>query len=174
MKVLIISNFRVGSWMLHDRWVRDGCLGLGEIADDRYSERDTVLSHWLSHEGDMVTILHPIQWYGGDYDKVIKDADKITYLQRENTLQQTVSYAIASKEKKWMDDRNPYTEKIYEEELDESYKVLHMQHDIIQQLYDRYPSEVLTLEKHFTHNPYKNRYKYEGDWNPQKNLWLNQ
>ena len=66
------------------------------------------------------------------------------------------------------------TEKIYEDELDESYKVLHMQHDIIQQLYDRYPSEVLTLEKHFTHNPYKNRYEYEGDWKPQENLWLNQ
>ena len=96
MRRLIISNFRVGSWYLHETIVNaESCEGLGEISCDFYEDRTTKVNNWLTKTNDIVGKFHPIQWEGGNHKQVIEFADVIFYLQRENTLEQVVSYAIS-------------------------------------------------------------------------------
>ena len=76
MRRLIISNFRVGSWYLHDEIVNGepSHEGLGEISCDFYEDRTTKVNNWLTKTNDIVGKFHPIQWEGGDHRQVIEFA----------------------------------------------------------------------------------------------------
>ena len=97
---LIISNFRVGSWYLHDEIVNGTPAheGLGEISWDFYEDRTTKVNNWLTKTNDIVGKFQPIQWEGGNHRQVIEFADVIFYLQREVQLL-TESAASSYKEK---------------------------------------------------------------------------
>ena len=185
MRRLIISNFRVGSWYLHDEIVNGtpSHEGLGEISCDFYEDRTTKVNNWLTKTNDIVGKFHPIQWEGGNHRQVIEFADVIFYLQRENTLEQVVSYAIS------MTSEGPRPNslassrartarldgyEINDDLLNASYQRLKTQHDMIQDIYTEFPSKILTLETDCANNPYPNRYEYTGSLTPPENLWLNQ
>ena len=186
MRRLIISNFRVGSWYLHEKIVNNksgACEGLGEISCDFYEDRTTKVNNWLTKQNDIVGKFHPIQWEGGDHRQVIEFADVIFYLQRENTLEQVVSYAVSMisdgprpNSLASSRSRTPVLDGyvIGDEELNASYQRLKAQHDMIQDIYNEFPSTVLTLETDCANDPYPNRYEYTGSWTPPENLWLNQ
>tara|TARA_R110002153_G_C13041408_1_gene469912 strand:+ start:36 stop:584 length:549 start_codon:yes stop_codon:yes gene_type:complete len=171
MKTLIISNFRTGSWRVHDSYVHKGFMPLGEIGG-RYSSESKIKR--FKERSNIVGILHP---NGGAPSlgvtsclRLCEFADEIIYLHRQDTFMQTISYAVALQQASkddlspWFDTRKTYNNKISNEDLDNAFLRLNENYKMIKQIYDIFPSKVITLEKDLPYEPYPNKYNYVGDW----------
>ena len=189
MKTLIIGNFRTGSYYLHDKIVREtGCSTMHEIfRGSSFDDIKEKLNVYNTTE-NVIAKLHPVQAYGkgNNYldgghlsDALIlkysyylcEIADKIIYIQRQDTLEQVVSWCVARQQwsegdqSPWLSERMNYSKQITNEQLDNSYKKMAKNQELIAEIYKKYPAEVITLEKDLEHRPYLNKYNYEGDWN---------
>ena len=179
MKTLIISNFRTGSWHVHDSYAHKGFILLGEIG--RYYGSESKIKKF-KESSNVVGILHP---NGGNVSlgitsclRLCEIADEIIYLQRQDTFMQTISYAVAleqtSKDDRspWLRSRKTFNNKINNVDLDNAFLRLNENYKIIQQIYDKFPSKVITLEKDLPYEPYPNKYNYVGDWEVPFNLTM--
>ncbi len=97
-------------------------------------------------------------------------ADNIVYMQRQNTTEQVISFAVANLQfsqsniTPWLSNREPYDAQLTDEKLDKSFNQLNRNHLFIKELYKRYKGKVYTLEKDFKYEPYPNKYTYKGNW----------
>ena len=182
MKVLVISNFRVGSWWVHDMQASRGNEPVGELLSNFYQNRDEKIQKWKD-TADVVGKLHPIQLDNPDlWDELIGLAGSKQFVQRRDTKAQCISYAIATnqyykKSEKERDeehtkniflrDREPYTGELTIDDLDLAYTRLKQQQDLIESLYSKHGGNVLTLEDDLPRSPYQNQYDYNDvKWNP--------
>jgi hypothetical protein len=171
MKTLIISNFRTGSWYVHDSYIDKGFMPLREIGNNTENDRENKIKKF-KERSNVVGILHPSQMKQGITSclRLCEIADEIIYLQRQDTFMQTISYAVAleqtSKDDRspWLRSRKTFNNKINNVDLDNAFLKLEENYKIIQQIYDKFPSKVITLEKDLPYEPYPNKYNYVGDW----------
>jgi len=110
MKLLIVGNFRTGSWTALNKLKEEYNLGsMGELFSDYHGNQtpdfiDNKFNDFAYGE-NVIAKLHPIQLERGFllssneiFDiclKFCKFADKIIYTHRRDTLEQTVSYTVA-------------------------------------------------------------------------------
>ena len=110
MKILIVGNFRTGSWTVLKKLKEEYNLGsMGELFSDYYGEKT---SNYIddkfndfAYNKNVIAKLHPTQLERGFYLnsneildiclKFCKFSDKIVYTHRRDTLEQTVSYTVA-------------------------------------------------------------------------------
>ena len=178
MKTLIIGNFRTGSWYLHNRYEAQGFMGLGEILFNLDNNAEDKINKF-KQRSNVVAKLHPSQLDTDNlntYYRICELADEIIYLQRQDTRQQVISFAVA-KEQFNKDDKTPWlrNRKIFENNLsdkilDDVFERLDKNNNLIHKIYEKFPSKVITLEKDLTYEPYPNKYNYEGNWQPPYNF----
>ena len=60
MKTLIVSNFRTGSWFVHDSFMKEGYMPLGEISNNTNNDRESKIKKF-KERSKVVGILHPTQ-----------------------------------------------------------------------------------------------------------------
>lgn len=173
MKTLIVSNFRAGSWSLLNS-LKDNLISFDEIffQTDNFIIKNKIKEY--SKCKNAIAKLHPIQAYGPEKDRLrlsselCEVADKIIYIQRKDTLQQVISYAVARKQHKisneWKRERNYFTGDLNSNELDFAFDRLSRNDKIIHHLYRNYPGKVITLEDDLEYNPYPNKFSYSGNW----------
>ena len=187
MKTLIVSNFRVGSWSLHDQYVKKGYMPLGEIGSNLDNDRKNKIEKFKKRS-NVVGKLHPNQMQEQKLfvqENILRScyrlcelADELIYLQREDTKQQIISFAVAvlqfnSKDKSpWLKNRNNFMEHLDKDFLDEIFKRLEVNQILIEKIYEKFPSKVITLEKDLPYEPYPNKYNYKGNWQPPYNFKL--
>ena len=108
--------------------------------------------------------------------RICEIADNIIYVQRENTREQTISYAVALAQtdsvdtSPWLRHRKSYQNKILDADLNEAFAKLDVNNKMIQEIYAKFPGNVITLEKDLPYDPYPNKYNYKGDWQPPYSL----
>ena len=171
MKTLIISNFRTGSWHVHDSYAHKGFILLGEIG--HYYGSESKIKKF-KESSNVVGILHP---NGGAPSlgvtsclRLCEFADEIIYLHRQDTFMQTISYAVALQQSNradwspWLKTRKTFNNEISDVDLDNAFLRLKENYEMIKQIYDIFPSKVITLEKDLPYEPYPNKYNYVGDW----------
>ena len=182
MRILIIGNFRTGSWHLHDALVKQhGLHSLGELFQGFRSQGPDADSRLSTFTDNTITKLHPYQVNNIDIClQLCELADTIIYTHRKNTLDQVVSYAVASQPSidnyfehgilylsditPWKEDRNPATKEPTPEWLDDAFTKLSENDKIIAELYKQYPGEVVIQEDIKPYNPYPHKYIYTGKW----------
>lgn len=177
MKKLIIGNFRTGSWFLHDSFIEKGFMPLGELGNNTLNDSKNKISKF-NKRSKVVGILHPSQMQNSTTTclRLCEIADEIIYLQRQNTFEQTVSYAVALKQtdrydrSPWLRNRKIYKNTINDTDLKNAFLKLEENYEKIQKLYEKFPDRILTLEKDLTHKPYPNKYNYKGKWEPPYNF----
>ena len=105
--------------------------------------------------------------------KLCEVADKIFYLQRENKKEQIVSRAVRFLNGK-ADKNLMYTYKgdLSNDILDENFDHYKKYINIVANVFEKYPGEVVTLEKDILDTTFENRYVYEGDWQLPEELPL--
>jgi hypothetical protein len=114
MKILIVGNFRTGSWTLLNKLKEEHNLGsMGELFSgfgaqniDEYI--DEKFNTFARGENNVIAKLHPTQLERGFHLnsneildiclKFCKFSDKIIYSHRRNTLEQVVSYTVAKRQ----------------------------------------------------------------------------
>jgi len=175
MKNLVIANYRSGGFTLHDMLLEKyNCYTFKEI----FFNVDNVnnkLDEYNNNE-NCIAKLCPTQIKGNDRKilttcyKLCEMADNINYIQREGTMEQVISFAVANKQfahkdiSPWLSDRQLYNEQLTDQDLDISFNGLYRNHMFIKELYSKYKGKVYTLEKDLEYNPYPNKYTYKGDW----------
>lgn len=110
MKILIVGNFRTGSWTLLKKLKEEHNLGsMGELFSEfRAQEAHELIEekfNTFAYGKNVIAKLHPTQLERGfllNSNEIIdislkfcKFADKIIYTHRRNTLEQVVSYTVA-------------------------------------------------------------------------------
>lgn len=113
MKILIVGNFRTGSWTVLKKLKEEYNLGsMGELFSDYHSNQspDFIENQFkqFAYGKNVIAKLHPVQLERGNrlnsYEildicfKFCKFADKIVYTHRRDTLGQTVSYTVAKQQ----------------------------------------------------------------------------
>lgn len=107
--------------------------------------------------------------------KMCEMADNIFYTQRRNTLDQVLSYAVAVKQfniedvSPWKRNRKMFYEQIEDSDLEKAFITLEYYHNLVLEIYNKYPSKVFTLED-LEYKPYPNKYNYSGSWNVPYNF----
>jgi len=175
MKNLVIANYRSGGYTLHDMLLEKyNCYTFKEIffnVDDVHNK----LNEYNDNES-CIAKLCPTQIKGNDIKilntcyKLCEMADSINYIQREGTMEQVISFAVANKQfshkdiSPWLSDRQLFNEQLTDQDLDKSFNALYRNHMFIKELYSKYKGKVYTLEKDLEYNPYPNKHTYKGDW----------
>jgi|TARA_Y100000022_G_C13056559_1_gene286900 hypothetical protein len=177
MKTLIVSNFRTGSWFVHDSFMKEGYMPLGEISNNTNNDRESKIKKF-KERSKVVGILHPTQMKQSVRSclRICEIADNIIYVQREDTREQSISYAVALAQtdsvdtSPWLRHRKTYQNEILDTDLNEAFAKLDVNNKMIQEIYAKFPSNVITLEKDLPYDPYPNKYNYKGDWQPPYSL----
>lgn len=178
MKILIIGNFRTGSWYLHNSYEQQGYMGLGELLTNLDNNAKEKLEKFKQRL-NVVAKLHPSQLSTDSpntYYRLCEMADEIIYIQRQDTRQQVISFAVAKEQfdKKnkapWLRNREIFNKDLSDEILEDVFKRLDKNDKIIQDLYKKFPSKVITLEKDLPYDPYPHKYNYTGKWQPPYNF----
>ena len=100
MKILIIGNFRTGSWYLHNSYEQQGYMGLGELLTNLDNNAKDKLEKFKQRL-NVVAKLHPSQLSTDSpntYYRLCEMADEIIYIQRQDTRQQVISFAVAKEQ----------------------------------------------------------------------------
>jgi len=101
--------------------------------------------------------------------KLCEMADQIIYTQRKNTFEQVISYAVAVKQfdiedvTPWRRNRKVFNQELHDSDLDKAFNTLADYHNLVTEIFNKYPSKVFTLED-LEYKPYPNRYIYTGSW----------
>jgi len=182
MKTLIISNFRTGSWHIHNTFSELGSLPLGELFYNLNNTIEENINQYKFND-NVVAKLHPSQLVEKRKSAILRlcyqiceVADNIVYTQRQDTKQQVISYAVAliqfnkADKTPWLENRKVYKEELSNEYLDEIFKRLETNQLLIEEIYKKFPGEAITLEKDLDQTPYPNKYNYKGDWNVPYNF----
>ena len=178
MKILIISNFRTGSWYLHDTYVKEGYMPLGEIGSNLHNDRKIKIEKFKTRL-NVVGKLHPNQLESNNLNdcyRLCEIADEIVYIQRKDTRQQVISFAVAMTQfdkqntSPWTEKRDLFSKDLTHDKLDEVFNRLNENQIMIEEIYNKFPSKVITLEKDLPNEPYPNKYNYEGNWQPPYNF----
>ena len=135
MKNLVIANYRSGGFTLHDMLLEKyNCYTFREIffnVDDIQNK----LKEYNDNES-CIAKLCPTQIKGNDRKilttcyKLCEMADNIYYIQREETMEQVISFAVANKQfshkniSPWLSDRQQYNKQLTDQDLDKSIKDL--------------------------------------------------
>jgi hypothetical protein len=175
MKQIVIANYRSGGFSLHDKLLKErNCYTFKEIFFNPNDVSDNL--NEFNIKEDCIAKLCPTQLKANDRKilticyELCEMADDIVYMQRQNTTEQVISFAVANSQfshsniTPWLSDREPYDAKLTDEKLDKSFNQLNRNHLFIKELYKRYKGTVYTLEKDFKHEPYPNKYTYKGNW----------
>ena len=178
MKTLIIGNFRTGSWYLHKSYEAKGFMGLGELLSNLDNDAENKINKF-KQRSNVVAKLHPSQLITDSentYYRLCELADEIIYIQRQDTRQQVISFAVAKEQfdkldkRPWLRNRKVFNNNLTDEILDDVFERLDKNNRLIQKIFKKFPSKVITLEKDLPYDPYPHKYNYTGNWQPPYNF----
>ena len=179
MKTLVIGSPRTGSWYLMDM-LSEGQTDIKtfyEILKQKSEDELTALFKLFNQTPNCIAKVFPAQMLAKDITILQKCfalcemADNINYIQRKDTRQQVISYAVGIKNKNlvtkdhaWRSSRPQYKEELSHDELTSAFNSLAHYNRLVAEIYAQYPGKVYTLEKDLPQKPYQNKYEYTGDW----------
>ena len=125
MKTLIIGNFRTGSWYLHKSYEAKGYMGLGELLSILDNDAENKINKF-KQRSNVVAKLHPSQLITDSpntYYRLCELADEIIYIQRQDTRQQVISFAVAKEQfdkldkQPWLRNRKVFNNNLSDETI---------------------------------------------------------
>ena len=144
---------------------------------ENYEDNITALFKLFDQTPNCIAKVFPAQMPANDITilqkcfSLCEMADNINYIQRQDTRQQVISYAVGIKNKKlvpknhaWRSSRPQYKEELSHDELTSAFNSLAHYNRLVAEIYAQYPGKVYTLEKDLPQKPYQNKYEYTGDW----------